>query len=456
MGLDGLLRAWGRLGSGTLLVVGEGPERTRLESLARQLGIEDRVRFTGTVAEELLPEYYRAADVCVLPSLALEGFGLVVLEALACGTPVLASDAGGLPEALAGLPGDLVTPRGDEEALSDRLAAALEDPSSLPSPRNAVDHAERFSRQRLGEGHRTLYSELVRPPAGRRRRVVFLDHCARLSGGELAMANIIDALDVEAHVILGEDGPLVRRLHDSGISVEVLPLPEAARELRSEQVDVGKLGFLGPLRTALYIPRLARRLRALQPDLVHTNSLKSGLYGSIAAPDGATAGGMAPPRPAGARLPAPSRCGAHAASDPRAAHGLVANSEATLATVPRASQRRSRRGAQSRTGLGAGPRQRDHVERVGMVGRLAPWKGQNVFLEAFARAFPEGPVQAARSWAPRCSERSPSRPSSAELAERLAIADRVEFRGFRRMSEPSSSAWTSSCTRRWCPSPSAR
>ena len=85
-----------------------------------------------------------------------------------------------------------------------------------------------------------------------------MDHCARLSGGEIALANIIAATDVDAHVILGEDGPLVRRLHDAGISVEVLPLPESARELRKDQVDVGRLGLLGPLRTALYVPRLAR------------------------------------------------------------------------------------------------------------------------------------------------------------------------------------------------------
>ena len=283
MGLDILIRVWSRLDRGTLVVVGDGPERRRLEALARELGVGDRVRFTGPVSEEELVAHYRAADLCVLPSLALEGFGLVVLEALACGTPVLASDAGGLPEALAGLSGDLVVPQGDEDALAARLERVLGDPSLLPDAGECRAHAERFSRSALAAHHRRLYEEVARPARRSRPRVVYVDHCARLSGAELALVNIIGTMDVDAHVILGEDGPLVRRLRDAGISVEVLALPDEARELRKEEVRPGRLGLLAPLRTALYIPRLARRLRALDPDIVHTNSLKSGLYGSLAA-----------------------------------------------------------------------------------------------------------------------------------------------------------------------------
>ena len=120
MGLDMLLRAWSQVDRGTLVVVGDGPERNALESQARATGLTERVRFTGHVSENDLLAYYQAADLCVLPSLALEGFGLVVLEALASGTPVMASDAGGLPEALAGLGPGLVTPRGDERGADRR------------------------------------------------------------------------------------------------------------------------------------------------------------------------------------------------------------------------------------------------------------------------------------------------------------------------------------------------
>jgi glycosyltransferase involved in cell wall biosynthesis len=428
MGLDTLLRAWSHVEQGTLLVVGDGPERARLESQTRDLGLAERVRFTGQVSEEQLLACYQAADVCVLPSLALEGFGLVVLEALASGTPVVASDAGGLPEALAGLSPGLVTPRGDERALTSTLVTALGDPTSLPSPERCRAHAERFSPQALAEHHDALYRGVM-DPAPPRRRVVYVDHCARLSGGELALLNIIAATDVDAHVILGEDGPLVRRLHDAGISVEVLPLPESARELRKEQVDVGRLGMLGPLRTALYIPRLALRLRALQPDLVHTNTLKSGLYGSVAARL--------------ARIPVIWHLHDRLADDylPQRAvslmrravrvlpNALLANSEASLATVPRPPRGGAGVIANPVAALPQAPI-RDQVTRVGMIGRLAPWKGQPIFIEAFARAFPEGDVTATIVGAALFGEDDYAADLRV-LAESLGIANRVEFLGFR-------------------------
>ena len=74
------------------------------------------MRFLGKVDEETLVRCYRAADVSVVPTLALEGFGLVVLESLACGTPAIVSDSGGLPEAVANLDRSLIVPAGDAPA----------------------------------------------------------------------------------------------------------------------------------------------------------------------------------------------------------------------------------------------------------------------------------------------------------------------------------------------------
>lgn len=124
MGFDVLLEAWrrgeGRLG--TLLVVGGGPLEEQLRSALGQL---DRAALLGQVPEEVLVQAYRAADLVVVPSTSLEGFGLVVLEALACGTPVVASRLGGMGELLPRLSPELVVPPGDPEALEHAVRRVL-------------------------------------------------------------------------------------------------------------------------------------------------------------------------------------------------------------------------------------------------------------------------------------------------------------------------------------------
>ena len=76
------------------LIAGEGDDRARLERLASELGVEDRVRFLGKVPFEDLPDAYRAADLFALPSTG-EGFGIVYIEAMACGTPAIGLSMGG-------------------------------------------------------------------------------------------------------------------------------------------------------------------------------------------------------------------------------------------------------------------------------------------------------------------------------------------------------------------------
>ncbi len=442
MGIDVLLEAWARLAHGradvVLLVVGEGPERARLGSDAHRLGLANNVRFLGAVSDDDLASCYRAADVCVVPSVALEGFGLVVLEALASGTPVVASDVGGLPETLASLDPSLVVPAGDADALAHRLRAAHDGTAPLPPRERCRSFAEGFSWAGVARRHMEVYAHARRPPTRRNLRVVYVDHCAKLSGGELALLRLLPALEgVDAHVVLGEDGPLVPRLLDAGISVEVLPMPEAARDLPRERARPGALPLASLLGTTGYTARLARRLRQLHPDVVHTNSLKSALYGGAAARvAGIPAVWHVRDRIADDYLPAPAVRLVRATARWLPA-AVIANSHATLATlgtlrppgivVPSPVVVRDPLRQTGRATL----RDRDGVH-VGMVGRLAPWKGQHVFLEAFARAFPDGSERAVVVGAPLFgeSEEAYARQLRARATE-LGLEGRVEFRGFR-------------------------
>jgi glycosyltransferase involved in cell wall biosynthesis len=83
-----------------LAIGGAGPLKDDLTGLSRQLNLDHYIHFTGFIPEEALPEYYQAADIFVLPTTELEGFGLVTLEALASGTPVLGTPVGGTQEIL--------------------------------------------------------------------------------------------------------------------------------------------------------------------------------------------------------------------------------------------------------------------------------------------------------------------------------------------------------------------
>jgi glycosyltransferase involved in cell wall biosynthesis len=435
MGLDGLLDAWqqiqGALPAGSqLLLVGDGPMRDALAERAGRPPLREGVRLLGRLSDEDLVMAYRAADVAIVPSETLEGFGLVVPEAAACGTPSIVSDVGGLPETILPLDRSLVVAPGDVAALGARIEAAAR--GELPAREETRSFAERFSWPKLAERHRALYRGLVAGERDERLRVVYLDHVARLSGGEIALMRLLGSLKkVNPHVILGEDGPLADRLQKAGVSVEVLPIAPAARDLRREAVGPRATPPMVALNTLGYVVRLALRLRGLRADLVHTNSLKAGVYGSLAA------------RLAG--VPVVWHVRDRIAEDyiPAAAvrlvrilvrnlaDGVIANSDATLQTVPSADRARPSWVIPSPVKLaGRHRRPSSAAPTFGILGRIAPWKGQDLFLRAFAAAFPAGEERAMVVGAPMFGEDDYERELHA-LAERLGIAPRVEFRGFR-------------------------
>ena len=136
-GHDMVIRAIARLRQSipevTYLIVGDGPYRGQLETLAAAVGVQDRVIFAGRVADEDLPDVYALSEVFVMPSRErleendVEGFGLVFLEANACAKPVVGGWSGGVPEAIVdGVTGLLVDPHGPEE-IANALARLLSD-----------------------------------------------------------------------------------------------------------------------------------------------------------------------------------------------------------------------------------------------------------------------------------------------------------------------------------------
>lgn len=167
MGIDVLLQAWPGGPDDRLVVVGDGPSRAALEAEAARLG-RPGVVFAGRVDEEALVAHYQAADAVVVPSTALEGFGLVVLEALACGTPVVASDLGGLSEVLPGLDPTLMVPPDDVPALRERLQAALA--GDLPDRAACRATAQEHSREAFAAAVAAVYRQVAAEAAERGAR----------------------------------------------------------------------------------------------------------------------------------------------------------------------------------------------------------------------------------------------------------------------------------------------
>lgn len=126
-GLDTLLRAFANLSTNvTLRIVGTGPERTRLEHLAQTLNLTDRVRFLGHLPFAALVAEYRNATLFALPT-EQEGFGIVFLEAMASGLPIVATRVAAVPEVVSdGVTGLLVDP-GDEATLAQAIKTLLAD-----------------------------------------------------------------------------------------------------------------------------------------------------------------------------------------------------------------------------------------------------------------------------------------------------------------------------------------
>ena len=130
MGVENLLTALSGIRSsfpGVLLVIaGRGRMEEELKRIAAALGLVDNVRFVGFVEDNDLVSYYQAADLFVLPSLAFEGFGMVTLEALACGTPAVGTPIGATPELLDRLAPQLLLAGAEPHAIRRGVSAMLE------------------------------------------------------------------------------------------------------------------------------------------------------------------------------------------------------------------------------------------------------------------------------------------------------------------------------------------
>jgi glycosyltransferase involved in cell wall biosynthesis len=139
-------------------IAGKGPLRGELETTIARLGLDDCVELMGFVSEDDLLRCYQAADVTVLPTQSLEGFGTIISESLACGTPVIVTPIGGMPEAVESLEPQLITRSAASEDIAACMIGVLD--GTVPLPSNVACRAyavERFEWRFVYENVRSVF-----------------------------------------------------------------------------------------------------------------------------------------------------------------------------------------------------------------------------------------------------------------------------------------------------------
>ena len=146
-----------------LIVVGDGVMRAEVEALAHRLGCGGYVKLAGRVPDEELPDYYRAADLFVLPTRFLEGFGMITPESLACGTPVLGTPVGGTEEILRGFDPEFLFDDAEPETMAAKMDAFLSRGRLTESLRGRCRaHAEdHFDWDGVVERHERAFAEVI-------------------------------------------------------------------------------------------------------------------------------------------------------------------------------------------------------------------------------------------------------------------------------------------------------
>lgn len=278
-------------------------------------------------------------------------------------------------------------------------------------------------------------------------RVLFFDHTAAQSGAEIAMLNLVRHLDsrkVTPVVVFGADGPIVEQMRPFA-DTHVLPMPVAVAGAKKDSLGVASLFHLrATVGGVAYIWRLAEFIRRNDVDLVHTNSLKADLIGGIAARfSGRPVIWHVRDRIDDDYLPL-SVVRTFRLLSRWVPHFVIANSGATLRSLSGAPPDSSLSSCVKRRGNSAVVHDgtpwpfpatrasaRNGLFRIGLIGRISPWKGQHIFLQAAAqvhRSFPNARffIVGGALFGEAEYERQVR-----SLAESLGISSVVTFTGFR-------------------------
>ena len=153
-----IIEALKQVQGATLLLAGSGPDRQKLEELSAQLGVQDRVRFLGSVDQKTLCDIYNCADISILAS-SREGWANVLLESMACGTPVLGSAVWGTPEVIASPDAGLLLKNRDAQGIVSGINQLR---NAMPGLAATRRYAEQFDWQSTTDGQIAIFRSILK------------------------------------------------------------------------------------------------------------------------------------------------------------------------------------------------------------------------------------------------------------------------------------------------------
>ncbi|TDV39101.1 glycosyltransferase involved in cell wall biosynthesis [Paraburkholderia caballeronis] len=452
--IDLIVEAFARTPHRKLVVIGDGPDMQKIRAKAAP-----NVEVLGYQPFAVLHDRMRRAKAFVFA--AEEDFGISVVEAQACGTPVIAYGKGGALETVRDFTQSRPTGFFFEEQSADAIVAAVDAFEREPGRIRAEDcraNAERFSAARFRERFIAEVAKAVPgvsagaarrmraadppparvPPAPGTPRVLAIDQSGVLGGAELSLLEVVKGLRARIDVVLFDDGPFREALDAAGARVEVL----AANGLRHVRRDGGAAPRLSMLTGIASLVRATRR-RARDADVLYANTQRAMVIGVIA--------GKLARKPvvwhlrdivSADHFGRVQRAVIKGCAKLGLAH-VIANSEASASVFAALTNFDAKRIDVVHNGVDEAPfdalngvsqaqlRERIGLPRdvflVGAFSRLARWKGQHVLLEALLK---ERDVHAVFVGAPLFGEDA----YDAELRAFVAahgLADRVHFLGFR-------------------------
>lgn len=291
--IDLIVEAFARMPQRRLVVIGDGPDMQKIRAKA-----SPNVEIMGYQPLKVLQDHMQRAKAFVFA--AEEDFGISVVEAQACGTPVIAYGKGGALETVRDLSETRPTGLFFDEQRAESIIGAVEDFDTHAARFSAIDcraNAERFSTEHFRErffahvraavpalqgASLPAFAPYVPPPvatpgAGHAPRILAIDQSGVLGGAELSLLEIVKALRSRIEVVLFDDGPFRTALDTAGVNVEVLD-SGALREVR-------KQGGTPPLGQALKgMAALVRATvaRARGADVIYANTQRAMVIGAIA------------------------------------------------------------------------------------------------------------------------------------------------------------------------------